>query len=165
MPSKLPTRLYVKQALRSILALVRTTSRAVLVALAWLAVLPLANIYTWRAYFWLGDVIAWCFVGGEAAPWRVLLEVPPARPSLVRRNVTANTPVANTTTLKELAGQLTTNTTLLTSELVNITRAYGKNITSISAPRKTLVAFGARIVDSGAAHLKASKPHFAAMMR
>ncbi|PWN41697.1 hypothetical protein IE81DRAFT_367303 [Ceraceosorus guamensis] len=161
MPSKLPTRLYVKQALRSILTFVRTTSRALLVALAWLAFLPLANIYTWRAYFWLGDAIAWCFVGGEAAPWRVLLEAPPARQAVVRRNIT-NATTISPAALKELADQFTANITELRLELANVTRAYG---TSVVAPRFTMAALAKSFFDGVRAHIKASKPHFAAMMR
>ncbi|CEH11720.1 Protein involved in mRNA turnover and stability [Ceraceosorus bombacis] len=161
MPSKLPTRLYVKQALRSILTFVRTTSRALLVALAWLAFLPLANIYTWRAYFWLGDAIAWCFVGGEAAPWRVLLEAPPARQAVVRRNIT-NATTISPAALKELADQITANMTELRLELANVTRAYG---TAVVAPRFTIAALATSFYQGVCAHIKASKPHFAAMMR
>lgn len=63
MPAKLPPYLYLKRlGVQSLLAL-RLSVRALLVVFAWLALLPLGNIYIWRLHFWAVDVLVATLVG------------------------------------------------------------------------------------------------------
>lgn len=64
MPLQLPTYLYARKLLSQCIGYLRLGLRAVLVASAWLALLPLGNIYVWRLHFWIVDVIVWGILGG-----------------------------------------------------------------------------------------------------
>ncbi|KAH9924822.1 hypothetical protein B0H21DRAFT_764612 [Amylocystis lapponica] len=59
MPERLPPVLLIRQLSRQMVSAVLFSLRAVMVGIVWLAVLPLATIWTWRMYFMMGHSTAW----------------------------------------------------------------------------------------------------------
>jgi E3 ubiquitin-protein ligase MARCH6 len=103
MPAKLPSYLYVRRALFQSIYLLRYSLRAMFVSFAWLALLPLGNIYVWRLHFWIVDVIVWGLVGGIPPPSRSRM-----LPAL-NGTINAGANIRNSTLLNATASILTNN--------------------------------------------------------
>lgn len=56
MPKRLPILLVFRKLVQQFFSLVVFSVRTILVACIWLAVLPWITLWTWRAYFAVGDV-------------------------------------------------------------------------------------------------------------
>ena len=56
MPKRLPILLVFRKLVQQFFSVIVFSIRAVLVACIWLAVLPWITLWTWRAYFAVGDV-------------------------------------------------------------------------------------------------------------
>ncbi|PCH44456.1 hypothetical protein WOLCODRAFT_90853 [Wolfiporia cocos MD-104 SS10] len=98
MPERLPLLLLIRQLSRQAVSAVLFLLRATMVGMVWLALLPLATIWTWRMYFALGDSTAWYISNRPRPP--VVPEpanvLPPSNasaPSTAMDNSTSTTPV------------------------------------------------------------------------
>lgn len=65
MPIKLPLYLYIRRLILKVLQAFRFALRAVFVGTAWLALLPLGNLYIWRLHFWIVDALVWGITGND----------------------------------------------------------------------------------------------------
>ncbi|MCO5598641.1 hypothetical protein L7F22_052738 [Adiantum nelumboides] len=75
MPVKLPIYLYIRRLILKILLAFRFALRAVFVGTAWLALLPLGNLYIWRLHFWTVDALVWGITGNDSPTSRIGLNV------------------------------------------------------------------------------------------
>lgn len=80
MPAVLPASLYVRQGVVRLAWLACTAARAVLVAVAWLALLPLGNIYSYNGLLCLGELLVALLTGSEPGAAAGLHSAPPPPP-------------------------------------------------------------------------------------
>ncbi|PWN37556.1 uncharacterized protein FA14DRAFT_187648 [Meira miltonrushii] len=73
MPVKLPLYLYIRRLILKILQAFRFALRAVFVGTAWLALLPLGNLYIWRLHFFTVDALVWGITGNDVPTPQVRL--------------------------------------------------------------------------------------------
>ncbi|UZJ56324.1 hypothetical protein CBS101457_005644 [Exobasidium rhododendri] len=136
MPAKLPSYLYVRQFLFQLVHFLRYSLRAIFVSIAWLALLPLGNIYVWRLHFWIVDVIVWGLIGGTPPPGRSR-----ASPSLnnTMHNITSLMNVSDTNSTPTLSYEHI-NSTVETANIADI--GHGMSF-PLSTIEKLLIRTGA----------------------